>query len=276
MIYLPGSYANGFAPRDYEPEYPQLWNGCVGAWCPSLGPTGATLRDWSGRANIGTLRGSMLPSVAWKINRGWSLELNGTTNYVLLEDNESLHPVIAVSAFGWVYPTAAQTGFVFDHQVGSPYPGFNLLLLNSGGNLKVLSECAYNVNATSVIGATTVSLNEWHHVGITWDGATSRVFLDGKQDASATLAGPLTYVVAPPSIGSRFNGLESFFKGCIKDINIYGVALHPSLVRLSYEIGPGGMFTPRQRRRVRAPSRPPSGATMTGGMYVNQCGGMVA
>lgn len=52
---LPGSYANGFAPRDGRPLYPSLWRGCVGAWAPCLGPTGLTLRDWSGFANHGTL-----------------------------------------------------------------------------------------------------------------------------------------------------------------------------------------------------------------------------
>ena len=61
---LPGSYANGFAPRDGRPLYPELWRGCVGAWAPCLGPTGVTLLDWSGLGNHGTLT-NLTASAAW-------------------------------------------------------------------------------------------------------------------------------------------------------------------------------------------------------------------
>jgi len=52
---IPGSYANGFAPRDGQPLLPELWRGCDFAVAPLLGPTGNTLRDWAGRSNNGTL-----------------------------------------------------------------------------------------------------------------------------------------------------------------------------------------------------------------------------
>ena len=66
---LPASYSNGFAPRDGQPLYPELWRGCVGAWCPSLGPTGLTLRDWSGFGNHGTLT-NMDPGTDWVLSGG--------------------------------------------------------------------------------------------------------------------------------------------------------------------------------------------------------------
>jgi len=41
---------NRIATRD-QSKYPSLWRTCEGAWNPGLGPTGDTLRDWSGRHN---------------------------------------------------------------------------------------------------------------------------------------------------------------------------------------------------------------------------------
>ena len=80
---LPGSYANGFAPRDGQPLYPELWRGCVGAWNPGLGPTGLTLRDWSGFGNHGTLTNMELDT-DWTPSQGkWSLALDGTNESVL-------------------------------------------------------------------------------------------------------------------------------------------------------------------------------------------------
>jgi hypothetical protein len=62
-----------------ELRYPGLWRGCVGAWNPGLGPTGLTLRDWSGRANHGTLTNSP----TWAIETGsYSLQFPSTTDHV--------------------------------------------------------------------------------------------------------------------------------------------------------------------------------------------------
>jgi len=46
--------------------YPQLWKGCVGAWCPSLGVTGNTLFDHSGFGNHGTLTNGPM----WDVSEG--------------------------------------------------------------------------------------------------------------------------------------------------------------------------------------------------------------
>lgn len=64
---LPGSYANGFAPRDGMPLYPELWRGCVHTLAPLLGPTGSTVRDWSGSANHADLTNGPM----WGPIAGW-------------------------------------------------------------------------------------------------------------------------------------------------------------------------------------------------------------
>ncbi len=79
---LPASYANGLAPRDGQPLYPELWRGCVGAWASCLGPTGLTLRDWSGLANHGTLT-NMSASSDWVVRSGrYALDFDGSNDYV--------------------------------------------------------------------------------------------------------------------------------------------------------------------------------------------------
>jgi hypothetical protein len=83
---LPGSYANGFAPRDGEPLYQELWRGCVGAWNPALGPTGLTLRDWSAYKNHGTLT-NMDASGDWVPTGGrYALDFDATTQHVAFGD----------------------------------------------------------------------------------------------------------------------------------------------------------------------------------------------
>ena len=76
---LPGSYANGFAPRDGRPLYPQLWSGCVFAAAPMLGPTGVRLRDWSGSANHADLTNGPI----WEPIAGWQAVTTDGVNDLL-------------------------------------------------------------------------------------------------------------------------------------------------------------------------------------------------
>ena len=76
------SYQNGFAPRDGPPAYPELWDGLVGLWQPTLGPTGLKLFDQSGYHRDGTLT-NMDPATDWVTSpHGWALDLDGTNDYV--------------------------------------------------------------------------------------------------------------------------------------------------------------------------------------------------
>ena len=84
---LPGSYANGFAPRDGQPLYPELWKGCVGAWAPCLGPTGLTLRDWGGT----NYHGDLINGPLWTPRDGrYSVELDGSNDRVEITNPQRL------------------------------------------------------------------------------------------------------------------------------------------------------------------------------------------
>jgi hypothetical protein len=61
-----------------ELRYPGLWRGCVGAWNPGLGPTGLTLRDWSGRGNHATMFAGMTSSAWVPSPYGAALRFNGS------------------------------------------------------------------------------------------------------------------------------------------------------------------------------------------------------
>jgi hypothetical protein len=80
--YIP-SYMQGFARHAAESEHPELWHGLVGAWLPVLGPTGSTLRDWSGRKKHGALT-NMVPASDWVMGpNGWALDFDRSNDRVL-------------------------------------------------------------------------------------------------------------------------------------------------------------------------------------------------
>ena len=117
---LPASYSNGFAPRDGSPLYPELWRGCVGAWAPCLGPTGLTLRDWSGLGTHGALTGG--PTFAISGGR-YSVDFDASNDYADLGSRNLLTPTDKVTLAWWEYVTSTagtfQSRFKFSQDGGT-------------------------------------------------------------------------------------------------------------------------------------------------------------
>ena len=61
-----------------------ILTGLVGAWCPSLGPSGYTLLDRSGRGNHGTLTNMDAGSDWLGMPGGWALDFDGTNDSVAI------------------------------------------------------------------------------------------------------------------------------------------------------------------------------------------------
>ncbi|WP_373493411.1 LamG-like jellyroll fold domain-containing protein, partial [Aquiflexum sp.] len=69
--------------------------------------------------------------------------------------------------------------------------------------------------------------NEWLHIAATYDGNTSRVFVNGIEDASASF-GPLNIGTASGGLSIGAYGTIQRFKGSLDDLRLYGRALNGS------------------------------------------------
>ena len=109
------------------PLYPELWRGCVGAWSPSLGPTGVTLRDWSGYARHFALT-NMDAGTDWVASGGrYALDLDGTNDYLLAPTPKSV--VVNAIEFWWqpratITSASAEQDFLHLRQSSDWYVAF--------------------------------------------------------------------------------------------------------------------------------------------------------
>ena len=202
--------------------------GLVGHWTFDEG-SGTTIQDSSGLGNHGILLNPK-PNTWTNGHSGTGLYFDGTTGanctYVSIPDNASLHITNAISFAAWIrcddiYRDApildkegpGQLSYWFG-AFGTA--NFGLLLSGNGNNWSIQDRNQGNI-----------SQGQWMHVASTWDGTTTRHYLNGVLlQETATFNGPLFISDAALVIGANVPFSNTAFKGIIDDARLYDHALN--------------------------------------------------
>ena len=263
------SYESGYAPRDGEPLYPNLHKGLVGAWCPSLGVTGRTLRDVSGRNNHGTLT-NMDPATDWVVSGGkYALDFDGVNDYTTIPMNPIFNMPNVKTISAWMYARAYDGSFQNNDIVNTD----NIDTANrtwqwgarDGNNndtdaaLVIFSFGTGGGDRSIGTSNEVLTVNRWHHIAMTTvDGlvTASSVFLyvDGISQATTdnstgSYIGPNQLTTNNPLNFGRRPGnasLDLHFNGQLDDIRIYNRAVSAPEIRQLYLLGRGGILTLKQ------------------------------
>ena len=214
-------------------EHSSLRQGLVGCWVPSLGASGLSLIDRSGRNNHGTLT-NMGGQDNWRASEsGLALNFDGTNDYAELAPVLSGRPVLTV-AF-WAKPTSTSSRIELAEGTNSSTRGG--YALSEDGNAYVLpgSTSAYGFCNWSSLGVTRFI----HYAGV-FDATAAtnteraRIFLNGVQQA-------LTFAGTIPTTAPTFTGrlrlgqrvdLSGPSSGLMDDVRIYNRVLTLAEIRL--------------------------------------------
>lgn len=211
------SFKNGFARSAGESRYPHLWRGLVGAWAPFLGPTGNMLPDWSGRWNRGTLT-SMDIATDWVAasHGGHALDFDGSNDYVTCGTATALNLTrLTIAAWLKSSGSSGEAAIVGKGSYGSS--GFHLVHSGGGGNVNGIY---FHVQGNFCLSTSTLNDNKWHFVVGTYDGATMRVYWDGKLENSTSVA------TTPNASGTSFEmgrrpGASPYYTGQIAEALVW-------------------------------------------------------
>jgi hypothetical protein len=184
----------------------------LAAWWKLNEKYGSTAHDSSGNGNMGTLQGGN-----WAVRGPSSLALNGSGQYVSVNESPSLEMTSQLSVAFWIKPSATfnvdprVVEKLYDWDVklnGNAFPQF------SGGS-------GYAVMSSSV------SLNQWAHVVFTFSSGVVTAYLNG---VPVTLsANTFTSAALPTYAYGLYVGTDSSktssFDGNMYDVRIYNRVL---------------------------------------------------
>ena len=210
-------------------RYASLKQGLVGAWIPSVSGSGLLLPDLSGRGNNGQL--TNMDASDWVSSQyGRALDFDGTNDLIELGSLDLLRQPLSISAWALRRSSGANHTIID----GATNADFSF-----GSHIRFLSNnrIRYYFNNSSgafVDTVSTPSINSWHFIACTFDGTTTRIYLNGILEASAT-GDTFGTAIGSYRIGclsSVYGANVMVMDGQLDDIRIYNRALSASEIRL--------------------------------------------
>ncbi len=209
-------------------KYASLRQGLVGAWCPSLGPSGYTLLDRSGYGNHGTLT-NMDAGTDWVGSRyGCALDFDGVDDNAIATGNatngegSNLGGLSEMSLVLWARRNASNTQFIAATDTLGGTSTVNIAIWSDG---KVYFQ---NNNFTPSISHSGTEWNCWIQVL-----RNSRIlgYRNGANVVDA--AGPSTVATQTGGYTIGFyRPVNSFSNGQFSEFRVYNRALSPAEVRM--------------------------------------------
>ena len=236
-------------------EHSSLRQGLVGAWCPSLGASGLSLIDRSGRgrhaAFVAPSSGQFVGST-----RGLAVSFNGSTQYAQTTIASGFSLSFTFAA--WVNASdvtlsgnSGQVGGVIVSNVAS-YSNYwaNLGLYQARWNMALFD----GTNNPVAQDPASAIANVWTHISGTRGGGRVSCFVNGREVASVTDTTSTIPVYGSLQIGAQSS--PSRFTPCqIADARTWSRALTPSEILTLYTRGPGVGLTPLPDRAAGLPRR---------------------
>lgn len=235
-------------------RFATLRQGLIGAWCPSLGATGYTLLDRSGRTNHGTLT-NLSAQTPWVASGGgMALRFPGASSpslarYVSTTRNDNAYLAGSFSACAWVSYSGAVTanypGIVCHSGANDFGVGFAIGIIQSTATANQNSVYAYISDGTksgpSVLELSPGNTGAWACYCMVRDSAQSLISLykNGVFQGSASTSSVTGSLLSnlPLVIGFRtdrqsFGTTINTLNGSVDDVRVYNRALAPAEIRL--------------------------------------------
>ena len=192
-----------------------------------------TITDNSPTPKTVTAVGNAQISTAQSKFGGSSILVDGSGDAATLPNNSAFRLNGDFTVELWVYPNAltGERYFVSHYDFGSAQRNWRFGLMNGSAHLHFNFVAANGATENEISAGVGLTLTTWQHIAVTKSASTSRIFINGIQQASSTALVDLGGSTASLSVGSILNsGSPAFGANCyIDDLRITkGVARYTS------------------------------------------------
>ena len=183
--------------------------------------------DTSANDVVGSGIGSCLATTCPTNVAGFSgnaLQFDGVNDCMVVADYmafDQATPTVALRVFS---TTAGQDAGIFAKRVDINSNPADTWQLTAGPTdaLEVGTTHGTSTNVTVSSPDATLATNRWQHLAFTFDGTSTRVYIDGTERNASVTPGALTYDTHDGTLGCDDNGGPvRFYRGAIDEVQIY-------------------------------------------------------
>ena len=154
---------------------------------------------------------------------GTGLQFDGIDDYIQVASNSSLTVSNRLTLEAWVKPAAAKCNTIVSRGDGGGTNAYIFQVGYDGSSCGVMKVSFFGVGAWDA-STSTVPLNAWTHVAVTFDGTNKLFYINGVLDRSATRAGTLLQTGLPLLIGMQGSTCQcNEFKGALREIRVWNI-----------------------------------------------------
>jgi hypothetical protein len=186
--------------------------------------SGSTLTDVSGKGHHGTISGAVWISSG---KYGKALVFDGVNDYVRVSDSAALDLTTHMTFEAWVYPTALQSGQ--RPAMTKDGAAYFLRASSTTGTLRPSGGVTLGSTIRSITAPNAIPVKTWSHLAVTYNGSTLRLYVNGTQVASSSVAGTIKNGGALRIGGDSVKG--QYFRGRMDDARLYNRALTATEIR---------------------------------------------
>ena len=166
-----------------------------------------------------------------------SISLSGSSSsYVQIPDATELNPTTAITLEAWIFPTAWRTnvyeGSIITKEQSTGSKGY---AFRCGAGGKLSFAFGNGTGFPEIVTTNAVlTLNEWQHVAVTYDGTTMKLFRNGVVVETKAQTGNIEVSTNPVEIGRNPQYTDRYFTGRIDETRIFNVALDAATIQSWY------------------------------------------
>ena len=191
--------------------------------------SGTTTADASGNSNTGTIKGA-----TWTTEGKFGSALSFRGSSVTVNDSPSLDFYNGITLEAWVNPTVTATGLqvIVHKEVGMYY------LQGSSERNTPSAGANFAWGRQNIYSTSALPANVWTHLGVSYDGAMIRLYVNGAEVASQPHKDNLRASASPLRIGGDILG--QYFNGRIDEVRIYNRGLTQAEIQRDMNTPVGG------------------------------------
>ncbi len=197
---------------------------------------GDKVRDLSGKGNDG------IPTdVEWVPDGkfGGAVEFNGATSVIEVPHSDNLNPGgDQISIIAWLKPNSFPAGHPPIARKGQVGEGIGCWGFDTpNGTLRGFTYMAADGVAQISQGAAAMTIGEWNHAAMIYNGEELNVYLNGELDGSIPVSGDINENAGTPVwIGKKANE-AIFLNGVLDELAIFNIGLNEAQLRTYMESG---------------------------------------